>query len=109
MPDRDPGKSKRKRPRTCVGCGAEFPKNELIRIVRKQSGEVVSDQTGRAPGRGVYICRKIDCVLRAKKKNLLSRSLKVPVPDRIYDMILSGLDDSDTMHENNGGDIAGQD
>ncbi len=109
MPDKDSGNIKRKRPRTCVGCGGEFPKNELIRIVRKRSGEVVSDQTGRAPGRGVYICRKMDCVLRAKKRNLLSRSLKVPVPDRIYDMILSGLGDTETIHGNNGGDISGQD
>ncbi|MDO9509049.1 MAG: YlxR family protein [Thermovirgaceae bacterium] len=109
MRDSEQGTGKRKRPRTCVGCGGEFPKNALTRIVRKPSGEVEADQTGRKPGRGVYICRKKDCVLRAKKRNLLSRSLKAPVPDRIYDTILSGLNDTETMPENDGGDVAGQD
>ncbi len=109
MPDREPGQEKRRRPRTCIGCGGEFPKNLLIRVVRKPSGEIEEDRTGRAPGRGVYLCRKKDCVLKSRKKNLLSRSLKSPVPDFIYEYILAGLEENEFIHKNDGGDISGQD
>lgn len=106
MCDREPGTEKRKRPRTCIGCGEEFPKTSLIRIVRKPSGEIEEDRTGRVPGRGVYLCKKKDCVLKAMKRNLLSRSLKSPVSEEIYENILSGLEESENVQD--GGDSAGQ-
>lgn len=59
---------KRKSPRTCVGCGEESPKRELIRIIRTPEGEVRYDPTGKANGRGAYLCRRSDCVALAKKK-----------------------------------------
>ena len=43
--------------RKCAVCGEHFPKKELIRIVRKPDGEVVLDLTGKANGRGAYLCR----------------------------------------------------
>ncbi len=79
---------KRKRPRTCVGCGEEFPRQDLLRIVRTPSEDVVVDDSGRSSGRGVYICRNAECVLKAKKRNALARSLKVSVPEEIWDIIL---------------------
>ena len=46
------GLTRRKRPRTCVGCGAESPKRGLLRVVRGPDGKVAYDPTGKAPGRG---------------------------------------------------------
>lgn len=76
---------KKQRPRTCVGCGEESPKRELLRIVRTPEGEVKLDPTGKANGRGTYICRKLECVKLARKKKALSRSLKTTVDDSVYD------------------------
>ena len=79
---------KRKRPRTCVGCGEESPKRTLLRVVRTSDGEVLFDSTGRAPGRGAYVCMRRSCVLAAKKKNALSRFLRTQVPAELYDSLL---------------------
>lgn len=76
---------KRKRPRTCAGCGGESPKRALLRVVRAPDGTVKYDPTGRASGRGVYVCCDGNCVKLARKKNALSRMLKVQVDGAVYD------------------------
>ncbi|WP_198468709.1 RNase P modulator RnpM [Acetomicrobium sp. S15 = DSM 107314] len=81
--------SRRKRPRTCVGCREEFSKKGLLRVVRSPKGEVVIDPTGRMPGRGAYVCAKRECVTVAKKRDALSRALKARVPEEIYEELLS--------------------
>lgn len=81
--------AKRKRPRTCVGCGEESPKRALLRVIRTPEGEIMYDPTGRANGRGAYVCSSTDCVKLAKKKKALSRALKAQVEDSIYDKLES--------------------
>jgi predicted RNA-binding protein YlxR (DUF448 family) len=76
----------RKRPRRCVGCGQEAPKKGLIRVVRSPEGTVSIDATGRAPGRGAYLCADAECVRKAMKKNALARALKAPVDQSIYSL-----------------------
>ena len=56
--------------RRCVGCGEHFPKMELIRVVRSPEGVFSLDMTGRAAGRGAYLCKKPDCLQKAKKTSL---------------------------------------
>jgi len=79
-----PGEVKRRRPRTCVGCGEEAPKSGLVRVVRRPDGVVVVDRTGKAAGRGAYLCRSKTCFLAARKKDALSRALKVKISEEIY-------------------------
>ena len=43
--------------RTCVACRTVRPKRELMRVVRTPAGEIILDASGRAPGRGAYVCR----------------------------------------------------
>ena len=43
--------------RRCVGCNAQRPKRELVRVVRSPEGEISIDLRGKAPGRGAYLCR----------------------------------------------------
>jgi predicted RNA-binding protein YlxR (DUF448 family) len=74
----------RRRPRRCVGCGGEGPKAGLIRIVRSPGGAVSVDPTGKAPGRGAYVCADVECVRLAKRKNSLARALRLPVDAAIY-------------------------
>lgn len=80
--------TKKRRPRTCVGCGEESPKRELLRVVRGTDGAVRYDPTGKANGRGAYVCARRQCVEAAKKKKSFSRALKVEVPDDLFDALL---------------------
>jgi uncharacterized protein len=51
-----------------------------MRIVRTPAGDVVLDESGRAAGRGAYVCRSADCLDKAITKGALSRALKTPLP-----------------------------
>ena len=65
----------------------------MLRIVRNVSGEDVQiDITGKAPGRGAYVCLKRACIMEAKKTNALSRALRVRIPDLLYAELLSLLE-----------------
>ena len=79
---------KRQRPRTCVGCREESRRREMVRIARKPDGDVVIDPSGRVPGRGAYVCAREECVREARKRDALSRALKVRVPSEAYDALL---------------------
>ena len=63
------------RQRSCIACGKLAGKAELMRIVRNPSGAVSFDKTGRAPGRGAYVCSE-ECFAAAGKTRKLERSLK---------------------------------
>ena len=47
--------------RSCAVCRAVHPKRDLTRVVRTPDGEVRLDPTGRAPGRGTYVCAEAAC------------------------------------------------
>jgi predicted RNA-binding protein YlxR (DUF448 family) len=47
--------------RSCAVCRVARPKRELDRLVRGADGTVHHDPTGRAPGRGTYICHEPAC------------------------------------------------
>jgi predicted RNA-binding protein YlxR (DUF448 family) len=65
--------------RTCLVCRSIKDKRELIRIVRTPEQQVIIDPTGKANGRGVYLCRQGDCWRKGLKKERLSHALKVEV------------------------------
>ena len=77
----------RQRPRTCVGCREESPKRALIRVVRSPSGDVTLDERGKLPGRGAYLCARLECVEKARKTKALSRALKTEVKADAYDRL----------------------
>ena len=47
--------------RSCAVCRQSHPKREMTRIVRATDGSIQRDETGRAPGRGTYICQDPAC------------------------------------------------
>jgi predicted RNA-binding protein YlxR (DUF448 family) len=47
--------------RTCAVCRQVKPKRDMTRVVRLADGSIVRDETGRAPGRGTYICHDPAC------------------------------------------------
>lgn len=88
------GMMTKRRPRTCVACKTEKPKNELIRVVRSPEGHVYVDPTGKGQGRGAYVCRDQNCIELAKKKDILSKALKTKVPAEIYEELSQKLGES---------------
>lgn len=71
--------------RQCVGCGEMKEKRSLIRILKISENEIVLDATGKKNGRGAYLCRKAECLQKARKNKGLERSLKTAIPDEIYE------------------------
>lgn len=59
----------------------------MVRIVRTPTGEVVVDPTGKAPGRGGYVCKNADCIQQARSGKGLERALKTAVPSTVYDSL----------------------
>lgn len=75
----------------CVGCRTHFPKRELIRIVRTPAGDVVADAKGKTPGRGAYVCRKPECLMKARKSRALERMLSVTIGPETYDTLAAAV------------------
>jgi predicted RNA-binding protein YlxR (DUF448 family) len=78
-------KTKRLAIRSCVVCRSATAKGDLLRIVRTADGVVKIDPTGKASGRGAYICRSADCIAGAIKRKRLDRALRTAVPAGIYE------------------------
>ncbi len=65
--------------RTCVGCQQEQPKRQLVRVARAPSGSVAVDPTGKAAGRGAYLCRQPTCWTTALRRGALARALRTSI------------------------------
>lgn len=60
-------------------------KNELIRIVKNKDGEIFIDKTGKANGRGAYICPNIECLEKAIKTKRLEKIFGTKISEEIYE------------------------
>ena len=49
------------------------------------------DTTYKANGRGAYIKKDEDIILKAKNKKVLERALEVKVPDEVYERMITFL------------------
>ena len=78
--------------RQCCGCLTMKPKRELIRVVRAPSGEVALDFSGKAAGRGAYLCNNAKCLKKARKTGKIARALEVTIPDEVYAQMESRLE-----------------
>jgi predicted RNA-binding protein YlxR (DUF448 family) len=68
---------KRKPQRTCIVCRETKDKRDLIRVVRTPAGNLIVDSTGKANGRGAYLCRLGSCWEKGLQKQRLAQALKV--------------------------------
>lgn len=88
---------KRKVPlRQCVGCQEQKEKRDLVRIVCNKEGEISLDTTGKAPGRGAYLCNRKSCLERAMKNRGLHRSFKRDVPKEVYEGLLKEISEDES-------------
>ncbi|HOA42820.1 MAG: YlxR family protein [Bacillota bacterium] len=77
--------------RRCVGCMESKPKKELVRIVYDPLGNLVLDPTGKANGRGVYLCPNSECIEKAKKKRAINRGLKRDIDQQQLEKVFEEL------------------
>lgn len=80
--------------RTCVCSREVCEKKDLFRIVRTSPDHtIVIDLKGKVNGRGAYLKKDRNVILKAKKTKLLDKHLEVVVPDSIYEELLGMLDE----------------
>jgi predicted RNA-binding protein YlxR (DUF448 family) len=68
---------KHKPQRTCIVCRETKDKRDLIRVVRTPAGNLIVDPSGKANGRGAYLCRQGSCWEKSLQKQRLTQALKI--------------------------------
>ena len=80
--------------RMCIVCRGRSDKKELVRVVRNKNGEIFLDKTGKANGRGAYVCKAKDCFDKLKKTRALNRAFKCEIPLEIYEKLGEEIENS---------------
>jgi uncharacterized protein len=70
--------------RMCLGCQEMKPKKELIRVVKNSEGNIKIDLTGKAPGRGAYICKSVECLDKAIKSKRFEKAFETKISEEIF-------------------------
>ena len=70
--------------RMCVACHEMKPKKEMLRVVKTADGEIYADPTGKAAGRGAYVCSAEECMKKLNVKKLLNRAFSMNVDAEVY-------------------------
>ncbi len=77
----------------CIVCRGQSDKKTLLRIVKNKDGEIFVDKTGKANGRGAYVCKNRECFEKLKKTKALNRAFKCNVKDEIYERIGEAIEE----------------
>ena len=80
--------------RSCIACRTARPKRDLLRVVRAPDGTVAIDPTGRAPGRGAYLCRDASCWDAAARKRALEHALRTTIPTTVSAALVASADET---------------
>ena len=70
--------------RMCIACREMKPKKEMTRVVKNADGEIFADPTGKAAGRGAYICNADECLKKLEDKKLLHKAFSTNVAPEVY-------------------------
>jgi predicted RNA-binding protein YlxR (DUF448 family) len=75
--------------RRCISCRKIAPRAEFLRVMRSYPARSIEIDDGHTflQGRSAYLCPTASCLQAAQKKNRLSRALKAPVSDSIYQQL----------------------
>lgn len=77
-------KIKKQSERTCAVCRKKASKDQFIKIVR-ENGEIKIDREQKINGRGMYICKTGDCIVKAVKTKAVNRVFKKDISENIYE------------------------
>ena len=73
--------------RMCVVCRGQSDKKTLLRIVKNKEGQIFVDKTGKANGRGAYLCNSIECLEKSIKTKALNRAFKCEINEEVVENI----------------------
>ncbi|MBR4706424.1 MAG: YlxR family protein [Pseudobutyrivibrio sp.] len=77
--------------RKCVACGQMLSKDKLFKVA-KVNDEIILDKTGKAQGRGAYVCKSKECIDLALKRKSFNRALKQAVSNEVFDYLYMELE-----------------
>lgn len=86
-----PPRPRRRPVRTCVACGRRADKRELVRIAASPQGVVV-DPSGRAAGRGAYVCGSGECTVATLRRGRLEHNLRTKMSDDDWTQLVRSLE-----------------
>lgn len=70
--------------RMCIACREMKDKKSLLRIVKDKEEKIFVDLTGKANGRGAYICKNLECLEKLKKQKILNKTFKTMIDEEVY-------------------------
>ena len=70
--------------RMCIACRVMKAKKEMTRVVKTADGDILADPTGKAAGRGAYICNEEACLKKLTDKKLLHKAFSTDVATDVY-------------------------
>ena len=76
-------------------------KKELLRLVLNKNNEFFIDETGKAQGRGIYLCNDMECVNKALKSKRLEKAFGIKIDDNLYEKIRGVIIEKESRKENN--------
>ena len=77
--------------RTCIVTRKLLSKEEMFRVVKTPNHEIIIDSTYKAQGRGCYLSKDKNLILKAKSKRMIEKHLKVNDCQAVYDELLKLL------------------
>ena len=86
-----PNKQRKIPMRMCVGCREMKEKKSLVRVVRLADGGTAIDLTGKAPGRGAYVCPDRECLKKAIRSKALERALETKIEESVFEQLSAQL------------------
>lgn len=87
--------------RTCMGCNSKKDKKDLLRLVFNKNNEMFVDKTGKAEGRGAYICNDEKCLDKLIKTKRLERVFEAKIDDKLYENIRGVIIEKKNNETNN--------
>ena len=80
--------------RMCFVCRNTYNKTQMLRLVKASTGEIFIDKTGKANGRGAYICNNPKCIEEIKRQKVLNKAFKCEFPVSVYTKLCEELIDN---------------
>ena len=77
--------------RTCILTRKLYDRESMFRVVKTPNHEIHIDSTYKMQGRGCYLSRDKDLILKGKSKHLIEKQLRVSDCQAIYDQLLELL------------------
>ena len=74
----------------CISCREMKNKIELLRVACYE-GKLSFDSTGKAPGRGAYVCRNSDCISKAFKNRMLEKCFDISLDSDEKEKLLESI------------------